>query len=140
MPDLTPPPQNAPVPDPTPPTENAPVPDLNPPPQNSPVPDMTPPPAPVAPVPDTTSPTTSTPAVVADCHGVKGYNYEDVIYLYEVPSLQWKFTNQFGDPVYPNYSVWMSMIDSWLMIYGKKHLILSLTTPTWSCSGKEGTH
>ena len=79
------------MPDPTPPTQNSPVPDLTTPPQNSPVPDPTPPPAPVAPVPDITSPATSTPAAVADCHGVKWYDYEDVIDLDEAPSLQWKF-------------------------------------------------
>ena len=65
----------------------------NPPLQNYPVPDPAPPPAPVAPVTDTTSPTNSTPTVVADCIVVKWYDSEDVIDLYEVPSLQWKFTN-----------------------------------------------
>ena len=58
--------------------------------------------------------------MVDDYHGVKWYNSEDVIDLDEVPSLQWEFTNKFGDDVYPNYGVWMSRIDSWLMIYGKK--------------------
>ena len=78
---------------------------MNPPPQNAPVTDPTQPPAPVSPVPDTTSPTTSTPMVVSDFHGVKWYNSEDVIYLDELPSLQWNFTNQFVDAVYPKYSV-----------------------------------
>ena len=72
------------------------------------------------PVPDTPSSTTSTPTVVADCHGVKWYNYEDVIYLDEFPSLQWKSINQFGDPFYPKYGVWMSRLDAWLIMYGKK--------------------
>ena len=63
-------------------TQNAPVIDLNPPPQNSPVYDMTPSPNNVAPVPDTSSTNTSTPMVVADCYGVKWYDYEDVIGLY----------------------------------------------------------
>ena len=90
---------------------NAPVPDPNPPPQNIPVPDPTPPPTTVAPLPYTPSPTTSTPTLVADYHGVKWYDYEDLMYLDEVPSLQWKFTNQFGDPVYPNSGVWMSRLD-----------------------------
>ena len=146
-----PPPQNSPVTDPTPPTQNSPVPDPIPPPQNSPAPDPTPPPQnsplpdpdtpsdPVAPVPDTTLPTTSTPTVVADNHGVKWYNSEDVTDLNEVPSLQWDFTNQFGDAVYPNSGVWVSRLDAWLMMHGKKNII-SLTTPTWSCSGKIGTH
>ena len=58
--------------------------------------------------------------MVADCHGVKWYNYEDVIYLDEFPSLQWKSINQFGDPFYPKYGVWMSRLDAWLIMYGKK--------------------
>ena len=93
-------------------TQNAPVPDPDLPPQNSSVSDLNPPLTNVAPVPDTPSPTISTPTVVVDCHGVKWYNYEDVIYLYELPSLRWKFTNQFGDLVYPNSGVWMSRIDA----------------------------
>ena len=101
-------------------TQNVPVPDPTSPTQNAPVPDPTPPPTPVAPVTDTTSPTTSTPTVVDDCHGVKWYDSEDVIDLDEVPSLQWKFTNKFDYAVYPNSGVWMSRIDAWLMIYGKK--------------------
>ena len=88
--------------------------------QNAPVPDQTPPPTTVAPVPDTTSPTTSTTTVVADCHGVKWYYSKDVIDLDEVPSLQWKFNNKFGDPVYPNSGVWMNRLDAWLIMYGKK--------------------
>ena len=100
-------------------TQNTPVPDPNPHPQNFPVLYPTPPPTPVSPVPDAPSPTTSTPTVVADFHGVKWYDYEDVIDLDKVTSLQWKFTNQFSDPVYPNSVVWMSMFDAWLMIYGK---------------------
>ena len=51
-------------------------------------------------VPDTTLPNSITPTVVADYHGVKWYSSRDVIDLDEVPSLQFKFTNQFGDPVY----------------------------------------
>ena len=58
--------------------------------------------------------------MVADYHGVKWYDSEHVTDLYEVPSLQWKFTNQFGDTVYPNYGVCMSRLDAWLMMYGKK--------------------
>ena len=61
-----------------------------------------------------------TPSVVADCHGVKWYDSEDVIDLDEVPSLQWKFSHQFGNAVFPNSSVWMSRFDAWLMMYGKK--------------------
>ena len=72
----------------------------NPPTQNPPVPDTTPPTTTVAPVPDTPPHTTITPTLVSNCHGVKWYNYKDVIDLDEVPSLQWKFTNQFGDQVY----------------------------------------
>ena len=102
--------------------------------------DLNLPPTHVAPVPDTTSPTTITPTLVADCHGVKWYDYEDVIYLDEFPSLQCNFTNIFGDAVYPNSGVWVSSIDVWLMMYGKKKLLLSLTTPTWSCSGEVGTY
>ena len=108
-------------------TQNSPVPYPNPTPKHSPVPDPTPPPTYVAPVPDTPSHTTSTLTVVVDFHGVKWYDSEDVIDLDEVPSLQWNFTNKFGDPVYPNSSVWMSRIDAWLMMYGEKYLILSLT-------------
>ena len=108
-----------PVPYPTPPPQNFPVPDTTPPLQHAPVPDMAP-------------PNTSTPMVVADCHGVKWYDYEYVIDLDEVPSLQWKFTNQFGDASYPNSGVWISRLDAWLMMYGKTNLLLSLTTPTWS--------
>ena len=37
-----------------------------------------------------------------------------------MPSLQWNFTNQFGDPVYPNSGVWISRLDSWLIMYGLK--------------------
>ena len=118
VPDPTPPTQNAPVPDLSPPTQNAPVSDLTPPPQNSPVPDPTPPLAPVAPIPDTTSPTNITPVVFSYLRGVKWYHSEDVIDLYEVSPLQWKFTNQFCGAVYPNSGVWMSRIDAWLMIYG----------------------
>ena len=51
------------------------------------MPDPTPPPTPVTLVPDTNSPTTSTPTVVADFHGIKWYDYEDVIDLDEFPSL-----------------------------------------------------
>ena len=58
--------------------------------------------------------------VVADCHGVNWYDSKDVIDLYEIPSLQWKFTNKFGNPVYPNFGVWMSRLDDWLMMYSKK--------------------
>ena len=90
---------------------------MTPPPQNSPVLNTNPPPTLVAPVPDTTSPTTSNPTVVSDCHRVKWYNSKDEIDLYEVPSLQWKFTNKFGDALYPNYGVCMSRLDAWLMMY-----------------------
>ena len=38
--------------------------------------------------------------MVDDCHGVKWYDSKHVIDLNKLPSLQWKFTNQFGDPVY----------------------------------------
>ena len=31
---------------------------------------------------------------------MKWYNFKDIIDLDEIPSLQWKFTNNFGDPVY----------------------------------------
>ena len=65
--------------------------------QNSPVPYPTPPPNHVSPVTYTPSPNNSTPTLIADYYGVKWYNSKDVIYLYEVPSLQLKFTNQFGD-------------------------------------------
>ena len=78
--------------------------------------------------------------VVADCHGVKWKKYKDLIDLYEFPSLQWNFTNQFGDPVYPKSSVCMSRIDAWLMMYGKKQLLLSLATPTVSFSCEAGTN
>ena len=94
---------------------------------------------PIALVPDTPSPTTSIPTVVADFHVVKWYNSEVVIDLDKIPSLQWKFTNQFGNKVYPDSGVWMSRIDSWLMMYGKKYLLLYLTKTTWSCSGEAGT-
>ena len=83
---------------------------------------------------------TITHSVVADCHGVKWYDSEDVIDSYELPSLQWNFTNRFGDPVYPNSGVWMSRLDAWLMMYVEKNLLLSLTTPTWSCPGEAGSH
>ena len=88
--------------------------------QNVPVPYKNPPPTIVSPVPDTPSPTTSTPAVVADGHGVNSYYSKYLIYLDEVTSLQWNFTNQFGDTVYPNSGVWMYRIYTWLMMYGKK--------------------
>ena len=88
--------------------------------QNYPAPDPNPHPTLVAPVPDTPPHTTSTPTVVADCHGVKWYNSKDIIDLDEVPSFQWKFTNQFGDPFYPNSGVCMSRLDAWLIMYGKK--------------------
>ena len=101
-------------------TQNSLVPDTNPPPQNAPVPDMNPPPTPVAPIPDTSSPTTSTPTVVDDFHVVKWYDYEGVIDLDASPSIQWKFTNQFGDPFYHNDGVWMSRLYSRLIIYGLK--------------------
>ena len=52
-------------------TQISPVPDQTPPPQNSPVPDLTTPTTPVDPVTDTIAPTISTPAVVADYHGLK---------------------------------------------------------------------
>ena len=58
--------------------------------------------------------------MVSDCHGVKWHDSKYVIDLDEVPSLQWKFTNKFDYAVYPNSGVWMSSIDAWLMIYGKK--------------------
>ena len=58
-----------------PPPQNAPVPDPNSPHQNAPVPDLTPLRAPVVPVPATFSPNTSTPALVADCHGLMWYDY-----------------------------------------------------------------
>ena len=103
------------------------------------VPHPNPPPSTVTLGPDTPSHTTTTPTVVADCHGLKWYNYEDVIDIDELPSLQWNFTNKFGDPVYLNSGVWMSRFDAWLMIYDKK-LLIYLTTPTWSCSGKVGSH
>ena len=74
---------------------------------------------PIALVPDTPSPTTSIPTVVAGCHRIKCYNSKDAIDLDEVPSLQWKFTNQFSDPVYLNSGVRMSRHDSYLMMYGK---------------------
>ena len=92
-----------PVPDPTPP-DTVPA---NPPTPVDPVPDPTPPitipanpPTENSPVPDTPPPTHITPTLVADCHGLKWYDSKDVIDLDEVPSLQWNFTNQFGDPVY----------------------------------------
>ena len=88
--------------------------------QNYPVIDTTPPPTPIAPVPDTPSPTKSTPTVVADFHGVKWYDSKYLIDLDEVPSLQWKFTNQFFDQAYCNSGVWMYMIDSLFVMYGKK--------------------
>ena len=78
--------------------------------------------------------------MVADCHGAKWYNSKDVIDLDEVPSLQWEFTNQFVDPVYPNSGIWISRLGAWLMMYGKKHFLLSLTTPTWTCPGEVGVH
>ena len=31
---------------------------------------------------------------------MKWYNSKDLIALYEVTLIQWKFTNQFGDPLY----------------------------------------
>ena len=65
--------------------------------------------------------------MVVGFHGVKWYDSEDVIDLDEVPSLQWNLTNKFGDPVYPNSGVWMYRIDAWLMLYGEKYWILSLT-------------
>ena len=72
------------------------------------------------PAPDTPSTANITPNVVAGCHGLKSYYYKDRIDLDEVPSLQQKFTNQFGDPFYPNSGFWMSSLDAWLMVYGKK--------------------
>ena len=59
----------------------------------------------------------------SDFHGVKWYDYEHVIDLDEFPSLQWKFTNQFSDPVYPNSGVWMSGRGAWLMKFGLKHCL-----------------
>ena len=94
------------------------------------VPDSNPPPSTVTLVLDTPSHTTTTPMVVADCHGLKWYNYEGVVDLDELPSLQWIFTNKFGDPVYLNSVVWMSSFDAWLIIYDKKKLLIYLTTPT----------
>ena len=61
---------------------------------------MTPPNIPVAPVPDTPPHTTITPTLVADCNGVKLYYSKYVIDLDELPSIQWNFTNNFGDPIY----------------------------------------
>ena len=92
--------------------------------QNAPVAYPTPPPTTVAPAPDTPSPITSTNTAVADFHGVNWYDSEDVIDLDEFPSLQWKFINQFGDPVYTNSGVWMFRIDAWLTMYGKKYFFL----------------
>ena len=80
--------------------------------QNSPAPDPTQTPTPVSTIYYTPSPNTSTPTVVADCHGVKWYDYEDVKYLDELPSLQWIFTNKFGDTVYPISGVWVSIFDA----------------------------
>ena len=120
--------------------QHFPVHDPTPPPQKFPVPDMNPPPTHVSLVSDTPSPTTSTPTVVAYCNGVKWYCSENVIELNEVPSLQWKFTNKFGDPVYTSSGVWMYRFHAWLVMYRKKYLLLFFTTPTWSCSGKIGTH
>ena len=68
--------------------------------KNAPIPYLTPPTNPVSHVPDTPPPITSTPTLVSDFHGVKWYDSKDVIDLYEVPSLQWKFTNHFGDPFF----------------------------------------
>ena len=62
--------------------------------------DTNPPTNPVVPVPDTPPPTTSTTMLISYFHGVKLYNSRYVIDLDKVPSLQWKFTNQFCDPVY----------------------------------------
>ena len=86
--------------------------------QNSPVHYPIPPPTHVVPVPDTLSPTNIDYTVVSDCNVVKWYDYKDVIDLYEFPSLQWRFTNKFDDPVYPNSVVWMSRLYDWLMMYG----------------------
>ena len=108
--------------------------------KHSPVPDPNPPPNPVAPVNDTPPPTTSTPTVVADCHGVKWYDYKYLIDLDEVTPLQRKFTNQFSNPLYPNSGVCMSRLDDWLMMYGKKNLLISLTKPTVIYSVKAGAH
>ena len=58
--------------------------------------------------------------MVDDFHGVKWCDSKDLIDIDEVPSLQWKFTNKLVDPLYPNSGVWMSRIDAWLVIYGKK--------------------
>ena len=90
----------------------------NPPTENTPVPDPTSPTTHVVPVPDTLSPTNIDYTVVSDCNVVKWYDYKDVIDLYEFPSLQWRFTNKFDDPVYPNSVVWMSRLYDWLMMYG----------------------
>ena len=60
--------------------------------------------------------------VVAGCHIVKWYDSKNLIDLDKIPSLQWNFTNQFGDPVYPNSDVWMSRLDVWLMVHGKKNI------------------
>ena len=135
-----PPPQNDPVPDLTPTPQNGPVPIMTPPPQNTPLPDPTPSLGPVTLVLDTTSPTTITHTVVAGFHGVKWYDYKDEIDLDELPSLHWKFTNQFGDAVYPNSGVWVSRLDAWLMMYEKKLLLISFTRPSWYFSVKAGIH
>ena len=91
-----------------PPTNVEPVPDTNPPitvptnlpTENIPVTDPTTPTTPVAPVTDTPPPTNITTTLVADFHRVNCYYSKDEIDLDEVPSLQWEFTNKFGDPVY----------------------------------------
>ena len=57
--------------------------------------------------------------VVSDCHGVKWYDSKYLIDLDKVPSLQWKFTNEFGHTVYPNSGVWIFIIYAWIMIYDK---------------------
>ena len=66
----------------------------------APVPDTIPPTTHVDPVCNTPPPNTSNNKLVAVCHGVKWYDYKTLIDLDKVPSIQWKFTNQFGDTVY----------------------------------------
>ena len=67
--------------------------------------DTNPPTNPVVPVPDTPPPTTSTTTLISYFHGLKWYDSKYVIDLDEVPSLQWKFTNQFGDTVYSDIEI-----------------------------------
>ena len=69
--------------------------------------------------PDTT-PTLPLPTV--ECHGTKWYNPGSaVINIGDLNEKQWKVTNIFGEDIYPGSGHYMSRLEAWLLLYGRKN-------------------